>query len=147
MSRYLPALLLLAAAGCGNPLPAPPAAAAPAPADTAPKAAADEGIPAKSTADDPASPKDEPAPRPDAPGSNPLLAKIKLPADGGKWPAVFHPAAPAVEGKSVKMAVEYGVHTMVVSPESGRFLLVQVLGKRIDKSHNNSTRLVLGDVI
>lgn len=129
----------LVAAGCGQPAepvatPQPVAAAAEPPAPPAPPPTPPPADP------DAAPPKTKTAP------VSALTNEIYLPKGGGKWPAAFAPAAPAVDGKSVRLALEHGFHEMVVSPESGRFLIAQTLGKRVDKTQNNSTRFILGDV-
>ncbi len=75
-----------------------------------------------------------------------LTGRIALPADGGKWPVTLGVAPPPIEGKAVRFAVGQGTHKMVVSPESGRFVLAQELGRRADKSATARTRFVLGDL-
>lgn len=98
----------------------------------------------------------EPPPAVDDPEPPPLKAspvsaltgKIKLPADGGAWPASLGVAPSPVDGKGVRVALEYGFHDMVVSPESGRFLIAERLGlnRRADRSQPTTTHFVLGDV-
>src|SRR5687768_16808429 len=79
----------LLAAGCGRPTtPSNPPRTAAAAEATAP--AANDPAPAAPPADTPSSSK------PSTPVSA-LTGKIYLPKDGGKWPAGFAPAPPAVE--------------------------------------------------
>ena len=140
MRRLLVAALL--AAGCGSKAEPTKQAAAPAVNNKARPVVfvAPDGPPPDANKDE----KDG-DPSKTAPVSA-LTGKIRLPADGGKWPEAFPPAPPPVESKAVHLALEYGFHPMVVSPESGRFVIAQKLGRRVEKGVNGGTRFVLGDV-
>ncbi len=139
-------IAVLVAAGCGKPAK-PTAKAAPKAAVKIPPGGFSVPLDPPTSPTPPSDGAEEDAPPRSA--SAPVSAltnHIYLPKDGGKWPAAFAPAPPAVDGKPVRLALEHGVHDMVVSPESGRFLIAQTLGRRVDKTHNNSTRFTLGDV-
>lgn len=135
MTRTVFAAALVAVVGCGTP-PAPPP---PAP-DAAPKVVSQETAPPKPAPDDDALPPAKSAP------VSALTGKIYLPKDGGRWPAKFAPAPPKVEGTAVHLTVEYGHHGMAVSPESGRFVIVQRVERKGNKTEPLASKVVVGDL-
>lgn len=140
--RALFVAVVLAAAGCGQPVvEADPAPEAPAPAPVV-----EEVIPPKNGAA-PAPADDEPAPAPGTPAVSALTGKIYLPKDGGRWPWKLAAAAAKVDGKGAKVTLGGGRNFLVVSPESGRFVLAYHGDRRDDKNAQTVfTQFVLGDV-